>query len=64
LNPASAFPAACGGVSEHKKNRQKRIEDSSQLAARSFNIFNCGISSKNIPIFISPVEFVYSCYLG
>jgi len=40
LNPASAFPAACGGVSEHKKNRQKRIEDSSQLAARSFNQFN------------------------
>jgi hypothetical protein len=36
MNYASAFPAACGGVSEHKKNIQS-IEDSSRLAARSFN---------------------------
>ena len=36
LNYASAYPAACGGVSEHKKNIQS-IEDSLRLAARSFN---------------------------
>ncbi len=36
LNPVSAFPVACYGVSEHKNNK-KRIEDSSSLAARSFN---------------------------
>jgi hypothetical protein len=40
LNPAvSAFPAACGGVSERHKNNiySLRIEDSPQLAAESFN---------------------------
>jgi len=37
LNPASAFPAACGRVSERKKINNKRIEDSPLLAARSFN---------------------------
>ena len=43
MNPARAFPAACGGVSEHNWNN-KWIEDwlrqakgSSRLAARSFN---------------------------
>ena len=36
LNPARAFPAACGGVSEHLWDK-KWIEDSSPLAARSFN---------------------------
>jgi len=36
LNPARAFPAACGGVSEHLWNNNW-IEDSSRLAARSFN---------------------------
>ena len=33
LNYASAFPAACGGVSERNKNKQS-IDDSSRLAAR------------------------------
>ena len=37
LNPASAFPAACGGVSERKNINNKRIDDSSPLAARRFN---------------------------
>jgi len=36
LNYASAFPAACGGVSEHKINIQL-IDDSSRLAARRIN---------------------------
>ncbi len=36
LNPARAFPVACGGVSEHNTDN-KWIEDSSRLAARSFN---------------------------
>jgi len=37
LNYASAFPAACGGVSEHKINMQL-IDDSSRLAARRINL--------------------------
>jgi peroxiredoxin len=36
LNYASAIPAACGGVSEHNKNKQS-IDDSSPQAARRFN---------------------------
>ncbi|MCK5134299.1 MAG: tRNA dimethylallyltransferase [Bacteroidales bacterium] len=53
LNPASAlasaelvktrFPVACGGVSEHNKNKQNRIGDSSPLTARSFNPLVIGI---------------------
>ena len=40
MNPTvSAFPAACGGVSERHQNNiySLRIEDSPQLAAESFN---------------------------
>jgi len=37
LNYASEFPAACGGVSEHNKNRQL-IDGSSRLAARRVNL--------------------------
>jgi putative transposase len=36
LNPASAFPAACGGVSEHNWDNFW-IDDSSRLAARRVN---------------------------
>jgi hypothetical protein len=36
LNYANTFPAACGGVSEHNKNKQL-IDDSSPLAARRIN---------------------------
>jgi hypothetical protein len=42
LNPsASAFPAACGGVSERMKKHyySLRIEDSPQFTAENFNIF-------------------------
>jgi hypothetical protein len=43
--PASAFPAACRGVSEHKRDVLffLRIEDSPQLAAESFNNEGCFI---------------------
>jgi len=37
LNSASAFPAACGGVSEQNTGFLFGIGDSSRLAARSFN---------------------------
>jgi len=37
LNPASAFPAACGGVSEHNWDNFW-IDDSSRLAARRINM--------------------------
>jgi hypothetical protein len=37
LNYASTFPVACGGVSEHKMNKQL-IDDSSRLAARRINL--------------------------
>ena len=43
--PASAFPAACRGVSEYKRDVLffLRIEDSPQLAAESFNDGGCFI---------------------
>ena len=43
--PASEFPAACRGVSEHKRDVLffLRIEDSPQLAAESFNDGGCFI---------------------
>ena len=46
LNPARAFPAACGGVSEHNWDN-KWIEDSSRQAARSFNFWVSVLMPKN-----------------
>jgi len=47
LNSASAFPAACGGVSEQNTGFLFGIGDSSRLAARSFNQIRAKLSSKS-----------------
>jgi diaminohydroxyphosphoribosylaminopyrimidine deaminase/5-amino-6-(5-phosphoribosylamino)uracil reductase len=66
LNSASAFPVACGGVSEQNTGILFGIEDSSRLAARSFNEFQFetsfgeGSSLRKIQVFRSPSSTLLS----